>query len=157
MLHFLIEDLPGELSRLFQHHATVFRIGVIAEVSPFVDEALTVRIDHDRERIGVFLKLVADREVAEFRRVHFPLHGMAAGPVAARRRADFNRHADAVAGVVAAAAYLREVPARTEIARAPFRIGLKATAGKHYGLRAQLDNDAIMPGADAFDPVAVEQ
>src|SRR5262249_50724151 len=133
MLYLLIEDLPGELSRLLQHHATVFRIGVIAEIRPFVDEALAVRVDHDRERIGVLLKLIADREIAEFGRVHFPWHGMAAGPVAARRPADFNRHADAVAGVVAAAAHLREVPARTEIARAPFRIGLKATAGKHHG------------------------
>ena len=77
MLHFLVEHLPGELARLFQHDAAVFGISVIAEIGALVDKALAMRIDHDRERIRVFLKLIADGEVAEFRRIHFPLYGMA--------------------------------------------------------------------------------
>ena len=40
MLHLLVEDLPGELARLLQHHAAVFRVGVVAEVGALVDEAL---------------------------------------------------------------------------------------------------------------------
>src|ERR1700687_6195407 len=106
MLHLLIEDLPGKLAWLFQHHTAVFGVGVVAEIRPFIDEAFAVRIDHDRERIGVFLELIADREIAEFRRVHFPLHGMAARPVAARRGANVERHANSVASVETAAAYL---------------------------------------------------
>ena len=58
--------------RLLQHHAAVFRVGVIAEIGALVDEALAVGVDHDAERIGVLLEMVADREVAEFRRVAVP-------------------------------------------------------------------------------------
>ena len=100
VLHLLIEDLPGELARLLQHHAAVFRISVVAEIGAFVDEALAGGVDQDAERIGVLLELIADGEIAELRRIHFPLHGVAARPVAARRGADIDRHADAVAGVV---------------------------------------------------------
>src|SRR5580698_10387680 len=105
----------------------------------------------------MLLELIADREVAEFRSVHLPLHGMAAGPVAARRGADIDRHADAVAGVVTAAAHLSEIPAGAEIACAPFRIGLEAAAGEHDRFGAQLFDVAVLAHAHAFDAVAVEQ
>src|SRR6185437_11752857 len=96
------------------------------------DEALARGVDHDRERIGVLLELIADREIAKFRRIHLPLHGMAARPVAAWAGADVERHADAVAGVVAGAAHLRHVPARAEIARAHFGVGFETAAGEHH-------------------------
>src|SRR6185437_1908359 len=67
------------------------------------------------------------------------------------------RHADAVAGVVARAAHLGEVPARSEIAGAPFRIGLEAAAGQHHRLGAQFAHFAVLPHPHAFDAVAVEQ
>ena len=111
MLHLLIEDLPCELSGLLQHDAPVFGIRIVAEVGPFVDEALAGGIDENSERVGVFLKLVADREVTELRRVHLPLHRVAAGPVAAGTRADVESHADAVTGIEARAAHLRQIPA----------------------------------------------
>src|SRR3984893_8910623 len=130
VLHLLIEDLPGELARLFQHDAAILGISVIAEIGALVDEALAGGIDQDAERIGMLLELIADREIAEFRRVHFPLHGVTARPVAARSCANVDRHADAVAGVVARAAHLGQIPAGAEIARAPFRIGLKTPAGQ---------------------------
>ena len=157
VLHLLVEDLPGELARLLQHHAAVFGIGVVAEIGALVDEALAGGVDQDGERIGVLLELVADREVAEFRRVHLPLHRVAARPVAARARADVQRHADAVAGVEAGAAHLGEVPAGAEIARAPFGIGLEAAAGEHDRLAAQLAFDAVVPDAHAFDADAVDR
>src|SRR5580698_3595607 len=105
----------------------------------------------------MFLELIADREVAEFRRVHFPLYGVTARPVAARRGPDIDRHANAVAGVVARTAHLREIPAGPEIARAPFRIGLETTAGEHHRFRPQFAHLAVLAHADALDPVAVEQ
>ena len=101
--------------------------------------------------------MIADGEIAEFRRVQLPLHGMATRPVAARRGADVERHADAVAGVVTGAAHLGEVPAGSEIARAPFRIGLEAAAGEHHRFGAQFAHVAMLAHAHAFDAVAVEQ
>ena len=157
VLHLLVEDLPGELPGLLQHHAAVFGIGVVAEIGALVDEALAVGIDQNRERIGVLLELIADREIAEFGRIHLPLHGMAARPVAAGARADLQRHADAVAGVEAGAAHLGEIPARAEIARAPFRIGFEAAAGKHHRLAAQIAFHAVVTDAHAFYAHAVGQ
>src|SRR3981081_4175392 len=138
MLHLLVGNIPGELARLLENDAAVFGIGVISEIGAFVDEALAGGVDHDGERIGVLLELVADRKIAELGRVHLPADRMAARPVAARAGADRERHADAVAAVEAAAAHLGEVPAGAQIARAPFRIGLEAAAGEHHRLAAQL-------------------
>src|SRR5580704_15319041 len=157
VLHLLVKDLPGELARLLQHHAAILGISVIAEIGALVDEALAGGVDQDAERIGVFLELIADGEIAELRRVHFPLHGMTARPVAARCGADVDRHADALAGVEARATHLGEIPARAEIARAPFRIGLKTAAGEHHRFRPQLAHLAVLAHANALDPVAVEQ
>src|SRR5262249_38857090 len=155
MLHLLVEDLPGELAGLLQHHAAVFGVGVIAEVGAFVDEALAGGVDENGERVGVFLKLVADREVAELGRVHLPLHGVAAGPVAARTRAAIHRHADAVAGVEARAEHLAEVPAGPEITRAPLGIGFEAATREHDRFAAQLAFDALVADAHARHPHAV--
>ena len=152
MLHLLVEDLPGELAGLLQHHAAVFGVGVVAEVGAFVDEALAGGVDQDRERIRVFLELVADREVAELRRVHLPLHRVAAGPVAAGTRADVESHADAVTGIEARAAHLREVPAGPEVAGAPLGIGFEAAAREYDRFAAQLAFGAVVPDANACDP-----
>ena len=58
----------------------------------------------------MLLEAVADREVAELGRVAVPADRVAARPVAARRGADVQRHADAVAGVEARAADFGEIP-----------------------------------------------
>ena len=133
MLHFLIENLPGKLARLLQHHAAVFGVSVVAEIRAFVDEAPAGCIDQDAERIRVLLELIADRKIAEFRCIHLPLHGMTTRPVAARAGADRERHTNAVAGVKARAAHLGEIPSRPKITRAPFRIGFETAAGEHHG------------------------
>src|SRR6185436_13719153 len=78
-----------------------------------------------------------------------------AGPVAVRAGADLERHLQAFAQVVARAAHLRELPARTEVARAPFGVGLEAAAGQHHGLRVILDRLALVPGAHAAHALAV--
>ncbi len=157
MLHLLVENLPGELAGLLQHHAAVLGIGVVAEVGALVDEALAGGVDQDRERIGVLLELVADREVAELGRVHLPLHRVAARPVAARAGADVHGHADAVAVVEAGAAHLGEVPAGSEIAGAPLGVGFEAAAGEHHRLGLELALDAVVADAHARHPHAVEQ
>ena len=127
-----VEDLPRDLSGLLQDLAAVFRIRVVAEVGALVDEALAARVHHDAERVGVLLKTVADGEIAELRRVRVPADRVATGPVAARRGADVERHTNAVAGVEARAAHAREVPAGTEIARAPRRIRFEAARGENH-------------------------
>src|SRR3989442_9249349 len=155
MLHLLVEDLPGELAGLLQHHAAVFGVGVVAEVGAFVDEALAGGVDENGERVGGFLKLVADREVAELGGIHLPLHGWAAGPVAAGAPAHVHRHADAVAGVEARAAHLGRVPAGPEIARAPLGVGLEAAACEYDRFAPQLAFHALVPDAHAHHPHAV--
>ena len=81
MRHRRIEKLPRELHRLLQDDAAVFRVGVIADIGAFVDEALAVRVHHDGERIVVALVVVGRREVAEVRRVAFPADRVTARPV----------------------------------------------------------------------------
>src|SRR5271166_4196571 len=157
VLHLLIEDLPSELAGLLQNHAAVFGISVIAEISAFIDEALAVGIDENGERIGMFLELVADGKVAEFGRVHLPLHRMAAGPVAAWTGTDLHRHTDAVAVVEARAPHFGEIPAGPEIARAPFGVGFESAAGEHNRLADQIAFHVIMPDTHAPHAYAVEK
>jgi hypothetical protein len=130
---FPVEDLPGELARLGQDLPAVLGIGVIAEIGGLVEEALAPGVQYDAEGIAVLLEGIADGEVAELRRVAVPADGVTAGPVASRRGSDVEGHAQAVAGVEAGAAHLREIPAGAEIARAPFGVGLEAAAGQHHG------------------------
>ena len=89
--------------------------------------------------------------------VALPGDRVAAGPLAVGLRADVERHADAVAGVVSCAAHLRHVPARAEIARPPFPVRLEAAAGEHHRARADLLLRPIGQDADAFDALAAAQ
>src|SRR5208282_3063557 len=132
MLHLVIENLPCELAGLFEDHASVLCVSVVAKVRPLVDEALPLRIEHDAERITMLLEAVADREIAELGCVAIPSHRMASRPVPVRHRANVERHANSIAGVEARAAHLREIPIRPEITRTPFRIRLEAAAREDH-------------------------
>ena len=105
--------------------------------------------------IAVLLEVVADREVAELRRVVVPLHRVRARPVAEARRADGERHVDAVAGVVGRAAHFRELPAGPEIARAHLGVGFEAAAGDHHGLAGDVLEVAVGFHLQARDGLAV--
>ncbi len=128
-----IENLPCKVARLLHDLGAVFRIRVVAKVRAFVDEALTVCVDHDAERVGVFLELIADSEIAELGRVLIPADCMTAGPVTVRCCADVERHADSVTRVEARPADFGDLPARAEITRAPLGVGFEATCGDHDG------------------------
>src|SRR6516225_10717812 len=80
---------------------------------------------------------------------------MAARPVAARARANGERHANAVAGIEARAAHSGEVPSGPEIACAPFSIGFEAAACQHHRAGAQFADAAIRANAHPADAVAV--
>ena len=62
---------------------------------------------------------------------------MASAVVAERLRADVERHLVAVAGVVADAAHLGELPAGAEVAGAHLRVGLEAAAREHDRIAGQ--------------------
>ena len=81
----------------------------------------------------MLLEAVPDREVAEFGGVAVPAHGVAAGPVAGRRRPGLEGHAVPVAGVEPGAPHLGQVPVGPEVPRAPLGVGLEASAGQHHG------------------------
>ena len=42
MLHLVVENLPRELSRLFEDHAPILRVGVVAKVGTLIDEQANV-------------------------------------------------------------------------------------------------------------------
>src|SRR5207244_11533144 len=112
--------------------------GAPVDVGALVDEAAAVGVDEDAEGIAVLLELVADVELAELGRVPVPAAGVAARPVAEGAGADLEGHAEAVAGVEARAAHLGQLPARTEDAPPPLRVGLEADAGEHDGPRREI-------------------
>ena len=59
---------------------------------------------------------------------------MTTAPVTERQRAGIQSHADAVAGVVASAPHLDQIPVLSEITGPHFRIRLKAAAGEDHAL-----------------------
>jgi len=60
-----------------------------------------------------------------------------------RRRADVERHPQALARVESRTAHLGEVPARPEIARPHLGIGLEPAAGEDDRLGAQIDEPPL--------------
>jgi hypothetical protein len=54
-----------------------------------------------------------------------------------RGGAGAQRHVDAVAGVVAGAPHLGEIPVGAEVLGAPQHVGVEAAGGKHHGFRVQ--------------------
>ena len=82
---------------------------------------------------------------------------MAAGPLAIGLRADVERHLDAVAGVVTRTTHLGEIPARSEIARTPFAVGFKATAGKDDRRRTHNPGLVVNDYLDALDTLFTAQ
>ncbi len=94
-----IEDLPSALARLIQHFATVTGVGVVAEVLALIHKPPASTVDQNAERIRVFLEVVANVQVPEFRGVHVPAHSVATRPVTARGSPDVHCHANAVTSV----------------------------------------------------------
>src|SRR5262249_31698856 len=118
----LIEDLHGRAVWLAHDRPAKLDVGEVSIVLALIDEPISIEIDQYAKRIGVLLKVVEHPAVAERRRGDVPANGMAARPIAERHRTDIDRHADAVAGVVARATYASEIPALTEIAHAHLRV-----------------------------------
>ena len=156
MHNFLVEDLPRKHLRLVHDDLAVLRVGVVAEIRAFVDEALAVRVDHDAERIAVLLEVVADCEIAEGRRVLIPAHCVAARPVTVGQGAGLQRRNDAHTGVVTRAADFCEVPVRSEVARAHFSVRFEAAAREHDRFRADFDGAPLALRAHAFDALIVD-
>ena len=132
-----IEYLKGRAVRLLEDLSPVLRVGVVAEVSPLIHKALPIRVHDDAQRIGVLLVQIADPTVAVRRSVQVPGDRVTAAPVAARCGSGLKRHPNAVAGVELRSAYLRVLPARTQMLLAHLRIRLEPTAGEHDRLSDQ--------------------
>ena len=153
--YLLVENLPGKLPRLGENDATILRVGIVSEIGAFIYEAFAIGIDHDAERVAVFLEIIANRQIAESRRITLPSDSVAARPITRRLRAGVERHANAVTGVEACTAHLGEIPTWTKIARTPLRVGLKAPGSQDDGLRLHSLCLATMAHADAGDAAAV--
>ncbi len=132
---FAVENLIGRAPRQAQHFAAALRVGVAEKILAFVDKAPAVDVDHDAVGIRIAV-LVGTLDVGRFR---IDQHRMAAAPVADRLRAEVHGQTEHLARVVARAANFHQIPARAEIARAHFRIGLEAAGGKHHGAAREID------------------
>src|SRR5262249_51089464 len=129
-------------------------VSVVAEVGALVDETFAVAVDHQAERIAVAIAgAVLAVHVAVVGGVALPGHCMRTGPLAVGLRPDIDRHADAVAGVVAGAPNLRHVPARAEVAGAPLTTRFEAATRQHDRRHAEQLLRAVDENADAFDAV----
>src|ERR1700677_4219286 len=137
MRNFLIEYLPRKLIGLLKDHTSIFRISIVAKVCPLIDKAPPARIDHNSKWITMLLKTIADREIAELRRVAIPSDGMASRPVTVRHRADLECHPNPITSVETRAAHFRQIPSGTQVTGAPFDVGLEA-ARRQYD-RAPFD------------------
>ena len=124
-----VENLIGRAPRQAQHFPAALRIGVAEEVLAFVDEAPAVDVDHDAVGIRVAV-LVGAFDVG---RLRVDQHRVAAAPMADRLGAEAQRQTEHLAGVIARAANFHQIPARTEIARAHFGIGLEAAGSQDHG------------------------
>ena len=151
-----VEDLRRDALRLAQHLGAVLGVGVVAEVGALVDEALAVRVDHDRDGIGLARVAVGELAVARRRRARVPLDRVAAAPVPVGLGAVRQRRAQDLAGVVGRAAHLGHVPVRPEVGRAHLRVGLEAARGEHDSARAQdLARPTGVAHGDAADGTVV--
>src|SRR5205807_3981775 len=112
-------QLEGRALGLVENLSAVPGVGVVPQVCPLVDEALAAVVDDQPERVGVLLEEVAHAPVAEGRRVEVPGDGVAGRPVAVGLRVDLERHADAVARVVAGGWDPPAAPARAACAGGP--------------------------------------
>ena len=70
--HLRIEHMPRITSRLLQHNAPVLGVGVISKVRTLIDEALTLGVNHQAERIAVAAERSARVEHTEIRRIALP-------------------------------------------------------------------------------------
>jgi hypothetical protein len=122
MGHLRVEDLVGDAARLVQDDAAELRVGVELEVLALVEEPPALRVQEDAVGVREAVGLVRELAVAVGRRLGVDRGRVAAGPLAVGEGAHLDRHAQAVARVVAGAA----IPRPAEVPRAPFRIGLEA-------------------------------
>jgi len=129
-----VKDLVSKAAWLFQNLSAVPGIGIISEIGPFIDKALTAGINADAKGLAVLLEGIAPRQVTKLRGIAIPADCMAAGPVPRRGRARGQCHANALSGVVTASPDPGQVPARTEIPRAPFRVGFETARSKDSSL-----------------------
>ena len=106
----LVEDLPGDLSRLRQNGPPELGVGQRPDVGALIEEALAIGVDDDPFKIVVAFEHRAELKLVHVRRVEVPACRMAARPVAERHGAAVERHAKAVAGVETRPAHLGEIP-----------------------------------------------
>ena len=99
----------------------------------------------------MFLKAVTHGQITEFRGVVVPAHGMAAGPVARRGRANIEGHADTLAGIESGSAYPGQFPTWAQVTGPPFRISLESTTGQDYRVSTNIMHAAVLPHGDAPD------
>src|SRR5713226_292468 len=105
-----VEDLKGGPLRLGEDAPSVFSVGVVAKVCPFIKEALSLDIDDYPEGIGVLLKKLSNFPVAEGRGVEIPGNGVTRAPVAERLCPNIEGHLNPIAGVVGRAPDFGELP-----------------------------------------------
>src|SRR6185312_10122765 len=130
---FRVINLPGELSWLLKDGLAVLCVSVVPEVRALIDEAPTITVDHDAERIRMALVLGRQRQLTKILRISFPGDCVAPGPVTMWLRPSCNSHGQPITSIETGASDLGEVPTGSEIFRAPLCVGLEAATRQHHG------------------------
>ncbi len=83
----------------------------------------------------MLLELITDSQIAELGRVLIPADCVTTRPIPVRCRTDVERHADTVARIESRASDFGDLPAGSEVARAPLGVGFEATRCNYDGFR----------------------
>src|SRR4051812_38592042 len=110
----------------------------MTDIRALVDKAPAIGIDHQTQRIRVPLKYITEGDIAGVWGVGVSADRVTSRPMAVRRGADVERHAQSVSGIKPRAANLDNIPAWSEIAGTPFRVGFESSACQNYRTRANV-------------------
>src|SRR5262245_51919548 len=93
---------------LSEDGSTDLGVSVNLEVFALIDKSFALRVDHDA--VGVRITRALIRSRFNISTVSIDDRGVTTAPVTEWQRAGIQGHADAVAGVIASAAHLDQIP-----------------------------------------------
>ena len=104
--------IPYDASQETHKRLSAMRVNSEANVPvrAFIDEANSISINYQAQRVGVFLEQIANATVTKRRGSGVPCHRVAAAVIAERLGTYRQRHVDAVSGVGSGSPHLRVVP-----------------------------------------------
>src|SRR6266478_7206630 len=134
MPHFVVKNLIRRPPREPQNFPAALSVRITKKIFSLVDKSLAVDVDHDAVGIGIAV-LIGRLDV---RRLGIHQNGVTSTPMAGGLRAKSESEVESFPRVVAGASHLHQIPARSEIPGAHFRISFKTSGGHYHRVAAQI-------------------